>query len=550
MGAGAGVVGVVPPLPGVGVGVGVVVPPPPPVAPTLAVTVAVVVVLSVEVAKPFESVAESGGSMTPAVVENATGANASALPLMSKTVAEMVELPPAAGISVGLADTITRPTAAVPTAILIALAAATVTPPDDAVIVAVPFVAPASKMARTRPLMSVSPSGGLTWPSVVVKMMCVPEWGGVPAGSTTCAINCAVPFTERAVADDVSVIVDPFGASRGTRSQLTEATIATAATGSTTASLKRAIFKILGILSPMPQSGQVKSDAGYAMAALLVGMSVAAAMMAVVMPVWKQMARREKEEELIFRGLQYSRALRLFSMKYANASPPNLDVLVEQRFLRKKYKDPITNDDFQPVLAGQAVPGTANTPQNPGGRGQAPGSSLTGAPGRSQGPGTQPAPSPFAPTNSLGPSNPVGPSNQGMPGQPGTSGRGVSPIGTPGAGATGGIIGVVSKSKDQSIRLYNGRSHYNEWAFINTPQVQAPGAVGPGGRGGRGGPGNNPANPNNPTNPANPFGTNPFNRGGPGGGTTPMGPGGRPGGPQPNSPGSPVRPIQPPTKPR
>ena len=74
------------------------------------------------------------------------------------------------------------------------------------------------------------------------------------------------------------------------------------------------------------------------------------------------MARREKEEELIFRGLQYSRALRLFATKYANASPPNLDVLVEQRFIRKKYKDPITNDDFQPVLAGQAVPGTTTPP--------------------------------------------------------------------------------------------------------------------------------------------------------------------------------------------
>src|SRR5262249_17488819 len=153
----------------------------------------------------------------------------------------------------------------------------------------------------------------------------------------------------------------------------------------------------------------------------------------------------------------------------ANASPPNLDVLVEQRFIRKKYKDPITNDDFQPVLAGQALPGTANSPQNPGGRGQTPGSTLTGMPGGTQGPGAQPA-SPFAPSNSLAPSQGMpGQSGPGTPGQPGTSGRGFSPIGTPGAGSTGGIIGVVSKSKDQSIRLYNGRNHYNEWAFINTP---------------------------------------------------------------------------------
>jgi type II secretory pathway pseudopilin PulG len=278
----------------------------------------------------------------------------------------------------------------------------------------------------------------------------------------------------------------------------------------------------------MQFAGQARRDGrddGYAMAALLVTLSIAAIMMTAVMPVWKQMARREKEEELIFRGQQYTRALRLFAMKYANASPPNVDVLVEQRFIRKKYKDPITNDDFQLLLAGQPVPGTTTTPANAG-RGQAPGATPGPAPGLTSLPGA----------------------SQQAPSQPGTTGRGFSPIGTPGAGATGGIIGVVSKSKESSIRLYNGRSHYNEWTFINTPQVQAPGVgAGPGGRGGRGGPGPNPMNPNNP------FGTSPFGgRGGPGRGFEPTNPfggqGGRGPGPTP-SPTQPVRPIQP-TRPR
>jgi hypothetical protein len=54
--------------------------------------------------------------------------------------------------------------------------------------------------------------------------------------------------------------------------------------------------------------------------------------------------------------------------------------------------------------------------------------------------------------------------------------------------AVGGIIGVTSKSTDESIRLYKGRSHYNEWAFIYSPPAQAPGAgaVGAPGAGGRG----------------------------------------------------------------
>ena len=82
------------------------------------------------------------------------------------------------------------------------------------------------------------------------------------------------------------------------------------------------------------------------MAALLVAMSIMAVMMTVAMPVWKHTGQREKEEELVFRGLQYVHAIGMFQRKFANAYPPNIDVLVDQRFLRKKYKDPITNDDF------------------------------------------------------------------------------------------------------------------------------------------------------------------------------------------------------------
>src|SRR5688500_16613277 len=109
----------------------------------------------------------------------------------------------------------------------------------------------------------------------------------------------------------------------------------------------------------MKLAGQ--GNRGYAMAALLVGMSVMAVLMGALMPVWTTMAKREKEAELVFRGNQYARAIGLFQRKFANAAPPSIDLLVEQRFLRKKYKDPITNDDFQPLYANQAM-----TPQGPG----------------------------------------------------------------------------------------------------------------------------------------------------------------------------------------
>jgi len=204
------------------------------------------------------------------------------------------------------------------------------------------------------------------------------------------------------------------------------------------------------------------------MAALLVGLSIMAIMFTVVMPVWKQASRREKETELIFRGTQYAHAIGLFQRKFANAYPPNIDALVEQRFLRKKFKDPITNDDFAPILAGQGVPASG---QQPGGQRGGTGSTTGG--GRATQPGLS--------TQS--------PSVVGRPAGPQLSAAGQT---------AGGIQGVTSKSKDQSIRLYNGRNHYNEWAFVYQPQVQqagqggAPGTAQPGqisqppGPGGRG----------------------------------------------------------------
>ena len=73
----------------------------------------------------------------------------------------------------------------------------------------------------------------------------------------------------------------------------------------------------------MELAGQ--GNRGYAMAALLVAMSVMAVLMSALLPVWSHMATREKEEELIFRGRQYARAIGLFQRKFANTPPPTID---------------------------------------------------------------------------------------------------------------------------------------------------------------------------------------------------------------------------------
>jgi type II secretory pathway pseudopilin PulG len=223
---------------------------------------------------------------------------------------------------------------------------------------------------------------------------------------------------------------------------------------------------------------QTKADSGYAMAALIVAMGVMAIMMTVVMPVWRQTAQREKEEELVFRGLQYAHAIGLYQRKFANAYPPNVEALVEQRFLRKKFKDPVTNDDFVVIPPGAMLPGTTVPGMQRGGQPTTPAGGRSG-PGGSTTPG------------STGQTTASQPSSRG-----GLAPTGSQPGGL-GGGTTAGVAGVTSKSKAQSIRLYNGRGHYNEWAFVYVPQLQAgqggaPGAGAPGQPGQRGQPGVGP----------------------------------------------------------
>lgn len=248
-------------------------------------------------------------------------------------------------------------------------------------------------------------------------------------------------------------------------------------------------------------------DKGYAMAALLVAMAVMAVLMSVALPVWRHEAQREKEEELVFRGQQYIRAIRLFHQR-TQTLPTSVDMLVQGRYLRKKYKDPVSGEDFNPIPAGGAIPGQG------GGR--------AGQPAQ----GGQPGRGGMSPAGGFG------------------SGTSSGPPTSTGFGGTipGGMMGVVSKSKEQSIRLYQGRNHYNEWTFLYV--MQAPG--GPGGPGGRGQPGG-PGGRGGPQGPQRggrgvPDGRGIFPGGGfPGGGGFDPGRGGR-GAPVPGRGGVPVGP--------
>ena len=192
------------------------------------------------------------------------------------------------------------------------------------------------------------------------------------------------------------------------------------------------------------QEGIARSpEGGFAMAALLVSLSVMGLMMAMALPVWSVAAKREREAELIFRGEQYGRAIELYQRQVAGAFPADLEMLVEQRYLRRIYEDPMTEDgEFQLILQAQLVQvdGEPAPPLPPG--------QLVGQTPEPESDGVQ---------RLL------------------AFGEIASGPGTVASGAQGGIVGVVSKSTEESLSQYNGRERYNEWVFTS---VQARGATG------------------------------------------------------------------------
>lgn len=233
-----------------------------------------------------------------------------------------------------------------------------------------------------------------------------------------------------------------------------------------------------------PRNPRVRlDDGGFVMVALLIGIAVSAVWMSALLPSWHQQQTREREAELIFRGEQYARAIYLYRQRNNQAPPPNVDTLVSQRYLRKKYLDPMTGKDFLIVGGVTAVA--------PGGRGAS------------------------APTSSFT--------------------------------AQAGITGVRSASNEASIVLYRNQTTYSQFPFDWNLEAQRSGTVlPPAGRGGPGGVtipdgrgrSGAPARSGGPLGPGG-GGLGPARGGpvGPGGG----GPGqGRPGGAAPPAPPGPA----------
>ena len=167
------------------------------------------------------------------------------------------------------------------------------------------------------------------------------------------------------------------------------------------------------------------------MAGLLVAIGAMGVIMSMVLPVWSQAAKREREAELIFRGEQYMRAIELYQRQYVGAYPDDLETLVEQRFLRRIYEDPMTQDEdgeFKVLYQSEADDIQSGDVESE--------SDESGSRTRSFG------------------------------------GRS-----TFGSRPSGGVIGVVSTSEEQSLRLYDGKDKYSEWMFIHAPTSTDPAAA-------------------------------------------------------------------------
>ncbi len=234
---------------------------------------------------------------------------------------------------------------------------------------------------------------------------------------------------------------------------------------------------------------------GYILLTLMLFLALLAIAALAVLPDIAFQVKRDREEELIHRAVAYSRGIRRYYKKFGRY--PNrieeLDNTNNLRFIRKRYKDPVNNQDFKilrwgdPRLVGLML-------------GQVPGPGVKGPPG------------PGATTPSTGGTQVTNTDAGNPPATADTSSSTQQVIGG------GPILGVVSASTAQTIREFNNKNHYNDWLFIYDPTSD------------RGGLLNGPVQPNLNRGLVN----NP----------PPPPPGGTPPTPNPPNPGNQVPPMQ------
>lgn len=261
-----------------------------------------------------------------------------------------------------------------------------------------------------------------------------------------------------------------------------------------------------------PSRRQHRRQAGYILLTLMLFVSLLVIAALAIYPTVAFQVRRDREEEMVHRGVQYSRAIKRYYKKFGTY-PATIDALENTqniRFLRKRYKDPVTGKDFKilrvtdvqmafgPGIQGaQSIVGGGglNSPFGSNTLGQNNSISSNSAFGSNALAGPNAVVNANSPTpnaaiaqdGAAAPTDPnsAGAQNSGASGATGTgqdasqsSGQNpnsnspfVTASGQPAGGTFGGtpIVGVASVSKQESIRVFNKKSHYNEWQFVYDP---------------------------------------------------------------------------------
>ncbi|MCU1287104.1 MAG: hypothetical protein JWO13_3454 [Acidobacteriales bacterium] len=219
---------------------------------------------------------------------------------------------------------------------------------------------------------------------------------------------------------------------------------------------------------------------GYILIGILFAVTIAIIALAAAVPAIRTRIKRDREEELIHRAHQYTRGIQLFYRKFGRypASIEQLENTNNIRFIRQKYKDPITGKDEWKLLHFGQV---AAKPRPAYLKGASPAGGASGGAG--------------------GQSSGQRGSGQGSQGQFGQTGAGTAGSGSgisnasdiskslSGSSTLGGgpIVGLASTSDKEGLKEIDGKTKYNEWEFVYDPTLdpnagrgQQPGAPNPG----------------------------------------------------------------------
>lgn len=180
-------------------------------------------------------------------------------------------------------------------------------------------------------------------------------------------------------------------------------------------------------------SRRPRSQAGFTLVGMIIIFTVMSVMVAAAMPIWSKVIQRDKEEELIFRGMQYAEAIRVFQLRNGRY-PLRLEELetVRPRAIRQLWTDPLSDSGEWGLIYAQQAPG-----QRGGRRGRR---------GRGVAPEQQP--------QTFGGSAP-----RPLGGEQQQQGRRRS------ARAQAPIIGVHSLSNEEAIKSFLGGSKHSDWRF-------------------------------------------------------------------------------------